>query len=72
MDLNTFANGGLRPAGQSKTPSFPGLDWTEPKPVRGRGTFLRIFSGRGILFRVGPGWGIFYQGMGHFLLGFRG
>ena len=54
----------------------PEVPQTGPKPVRGRGTFLRIFLGQGILFRVGlgqgilfwvgPGQGVFYRGMRHF------
>ena len=53
------------------SPDRTGPDRTRPKPVRGRGTFLRIFSGRvgsgrGILFRVGPGRGIFLPGYGTF------
>ena len=58
-------------------------DRTGPKPVRGRGTFLRIFSGRVGEFyfgsvRVGEFYfgsvrvGVFfYRGMRHFLPGFR-
>ena len=47
--------------GNPKPRVFP--DRTGPKPVRGRGTVLRIFRvgpGRGILFWVGAGQGIFF------------
>ena len=38
----------LKTCGATQNPEFPktGPDRTGPKPVRGRGTFLRIFSGR--------------------------
>ena len=48
-------------------------DRTETGPGSGN-IFKNIFgSGRvgGVLFRVGPGRGIFYRGMRHFILGFR-
>ena len=39
---------GLKTCGATRNPEFPrtGPDRTGPKPVRGRGIFLRIFSGR--------------------------
>ena len=59
-----------RAAGQPKTTSS--LNRTELKTVQDRGTFQRTFSGRGILFWVGPGRGIFYQVQDIFSPGFRG
>ena len=48
------------------SPDRTGLDRTETGPGSGL-IFKNIFgSGWGILFRVGPGWDIFYRGMEHF------
>ena len=61
-------------------------DRTGPKPVRGQGTFLRIFSGRVESGNFISGWSesgnfissrsgsgdFFYRGMRHLLPGFRG
>ena len=49
-------------------------DWPGPKPVRGQGIFLKIFSGRVGEFYFGSVWvGVFfYRGVRHFLPGFRG
>ena len=48
--------------GNTKLMSFPRPNWTGPKPVRGQGTVLRIFSGR-----VGE----FYFGLDNFLPGYE-
>ena len=64
----TFRGLQLKTCGATQNPEFPRTRpyWTGPKPVRGRGTFLRIFlgrvgSGRGVLFRVGLGRGILFR-----------
>ena len=65
FDQNSISNGQhwILPAGQPETPSFPGPDWSETGPGSGN-SFKNIFgSGRGILFRDGPGRDIFFTGV---------